>query len=207
MRPARHPRGTVLVFGENVNDSRSIRELLLAANTSLDERRVKALPRPMSLTREAKPDAVRKWVGQIDRAVRAHLAGGPVAAVVVHRDADGPDAVVATEQQLAGQLSSIDGMPVVPVQTIEAWWFLFPDAVEAVRPGAWRGKVPRNPRDVELIAMPKDELCRATRTQRAPEYSEADSPVIAGHIRRLGLQPLHHCPSYDRMTTVARSIQ
>lgn len=167
MRPARHARGTVLVFGENLNDSQSIRELLLAANSELDDRRIKALPRPMSLTREAKPDAVRRWVDQLDRAVRAHRAGGSVAAVVVHRDADGPDATGAIGNQLAGQLSSIGGLPVVPVQTIEAWWFLFPDAVEAVRPSAWRGKLPRTPHDVEVILKPKERLAEPPgRTRR-----------------------------------------
>lgn len=207
MRPARHARGTVPVFGENLNDSHSIRELPLAANGELDERRMKALPRP--LTREARPEAVRRWVDQLDRAVRAHRAGGPVAAVVVHRDADGPDAAGAIGDQLAGQLSSIGGMPVVPVQTIEAWWSLFPDAVEAVRPSAWRGKLPRTPRNVELVVKPKAELCRATRTRGGPEYTEADSPVIAGNIRRLGLAPPpgHPCASYDHMAAIARSIR
>lgn len=107
----------------------------------------------------------------------------------------------------SAQLSSIGGLPVVPVQTIEAWRFLFPDAVEAVRPAAWRGRRPRNSHDVELIAKPKAELCRATRSKPAPEYTEADSPVIAGNIRRLGLAPLHPCASYDRMEIIARSIR
>lgn len=207
MRPARRGPGTILVFGENLNDSQSIRELLLAANADLDERRVKALPKPMSLTREAKPDAVRKWVEQLDKAVRGHRASGPVSAVVVHRDADGPDSNGVSSEALGLQISSIDGLPVVPVQTMEAWWFLFPDAVEAVRPAAWRGRMPRSKRDVELIPQPKAELRRATRSRRGPEYAEADAPVIASHVRRLGLRPLHPCASYNRMTTTARSIR
>lgn len=207
MRPTSRGPGSILVFGENRNDSRSVRELLLAANATLDERRVKALPKPMSLTRDAKPDAVRKWVDQLDKAVRGHQATGPVSAVVVHRDADGPDLTGTVEAALTQQISCIGGKSVVPVQMIEAWWFLFPDAIEAVRPAAWRGRIPRKQHDVELIAKPKDELRRATRTKRAPEYSEADSPVIAGHVRRLGLRPLHPCASYDRMTTMARGIR
>ena len=37
--------------------------------------------------------------------------------------------------------------------------------------------------------------------------AEADSPAIAGHVRRLGLEPLRSCGSYDRMTATARRIR
>lgn len=130
-----------------------------------------------------------------------------MSAVVVHRDADGPDSTGARHKQLAEQIRPIDGLPVVPVQTIEAWWFLFPDAVEAVRPSAWRGRMPLTGRDVERIDEPKNELCRVTRTRRAPEYSEADSPAIAAHIRRLGLPPMVECASYVRFAVLARTIR
>jgi len=55
---ARLNRGAVLVFGESVNDSQSIMHLLIGANASLAGR-VRSLRRPVSLTREAKPNAVR----------------------------------------------------------------------------------------------------------------------------------------------------
>ncbi|MDN5857681.1 MAG: hypothetical protein L0H84_03580 [Pseudonocardia sp.] len=181
--------------------------MVLAANTAIDERRVKALPRPMSLTRDAKPPAVGRWVDQLERAVRAHTVSGPVAAVIVHRDADAPDPAGAAHHQLARQLMSINGLPVVPVQAIEAWWFLFPEAVESVRPSAWRGRLPRRPQNVELINNPKAELCRLTRTPRASAYAEADAATIAAHVRRKGLAPLHTCPSYDRLTTMAKAIR
>lgn len=206
MRQVRQNAGTILVFGENHNDSRSIRELVLAANSRLAEHRIKALPRPMSLTREARPDAVRHWVDLLEQAVRGHRATGPVAAVLVHRDADRPDANGTVEAALAQQIRRIAGLPVVPVQAIEAWWFLFPEAVEAVRPSAWQGRIPRSRRDVELISQPKVELRRATRTARGLEYTEADSPVIASHVRRLGLQPLHTCSSYDRLVAAAQQL-
>lgn len=161
----------------------------------------------MSLTRDAKPDAVGRWISRLDKAVRGHRANGRVSAVVVHRDADGPDSSGEVELALAQQIRCIGGLPVVPVQAIEAWWFLFPDAVEAVRPSAWRGRINRSTRNVELISRPKERLVRVTRTRHAPTYSEADSPVIAGHICRLGLEPLCACPSYERMTTIAKSIR
>jgi len=131
---------------------------------------------------------------------------GRVAAVVIHRDADrhDPDGAVATD--LARQLTTIGGHPVVPVQAIEAWWFLFPDAVEAVRPRAWKDKLPRQPRDVELIDQPKKALQQATKDRRTPEYAESDSPTIAAYIRKKSLIPLCPCKSYDRMVTLAISI-
>ncbi len=195
----------ILVFGESINDSASIAHLLVAANPALNGR-VRPLPRPASLTREARPPAVATWVAKLRRAVLAAKANERVAAVVVHRDADGPDPQAAVASQLARQLAELDDHAVVPVQAIEAWWFLFPDAVEAVRPGAWRGKLPRRKQDVELIEHPKAALQRATRTRNGLEYTEAESPVIAKQIRDGDLQPLCDCRSYDRFVTTARGI-
>ncbi len=159
----------MLVFGESVNDSQSITHLLIGANASLADR-VRSLRRPVSLTRDAKPNAVRDWVNELRRTVQAFEAvNGRVAAVV-------------------------------------AWWFLFPEAVEAVRPRAWKDSLPRQPRDVELIDQPKKALRQATRDRRAPEYAESDSPTIAAYIREKSLIPLCPCRSYDRMVTLARTI-
>lgn len=199
------PRPVVLVFGESPNDAESVEHLLVAANPDL-EGRVRATPKPASLVRDAGRPAVRDWVARLDNVVTATEATGVrVVAVVVHRDADFPDPRGEAAAELERQLARIGGKPVVPVQTIEAWWLLFPDAVEAVRPQAWRGKLSRKPRDVEAIDRPKQELQRATRTKRC-EYSEGDSPVIAEHIRRHALQPLNPCPSYARMQSVAREV-
>lgn len=195
----------VLVFGESINDSTSIACLLVAANPALAGR-VRARPWPTSL-REAKHPAVRSWVADLGRAVRATEATGDRAAgIVVHRDADGPDRTGSVAADLTRQLAALGGKAAVPVQAIEAWWFLFPDAVEAVRPRAWRRRLPRRKQDVELIERPKEALQRATRTRNGPEYAESDSPVIAEYIRRHSLQPLHHCASYSRLVTTAGEV-
>jgi hypothetical protein len=53
--------------------------------------------------------------------VRATEAAGTVVrAVVVHRDADGPDPAAGVESELAAQLAPIPGRPAVPMQAIEA---------------------------------------------------------------------------------------
>lgn len=132
--PGRPRASVVLVFGESINDSTSIAHLLVAANPALDGR-VRPRPKPTSLTCQARPPAVWSWVADLRSVVRATEATGErVAGVVVHRDVDGPDPSGAVVANLTMQLAEVDGEAVVPVQAIEAWWFLFPDAVEAVRP-------------------------------------------------------------------------
>lgn len=197
----------VLVFGESLNDSDAIRHLLIALNPALD-RRVRAVPRPVSLTRGAGVSAVRDWVVDIGKTIRATEASGPrVVAALVHRDADGPDPQARVEARLRADLAPLGGAhAVVPVQMIEAWWFLFPEAVKAVRPGAWRGRLPRTARDVEVIDRPKAELQRLTRAGHTPRYAEADSRVIAEHVRLKRLEPLGTSRSYDRFSAIAKSI-
>jgi len=188
----------VLVFGESRNDSERVAHLLVAANDRLT-RLVRALPRPVSLTRAAGEAAVRTWTDQLRRAVHAcEATGHEVIAVLVHRDAGGPDPLATVEEMLRKQLSEVpEGHPVVPVQAIEAWWLLFPGAVEAVRPRAWRGKLPSSPG--------KDHLRRKTRVKGTPD-AEADSVTIAEIIRNHGLSPSGRSASYERFIGLARSI-
>lgn len=205
-RAARSGRGTVLVFGESRNDSDAVAELVAAANPRLAGR-IRALPRPTSLTRSAGAHPVRRWVDELARAVRAHEAArGPVAAVLVHRDADGADPDGTVSAALKDQLASLGGHPVVPVHTIEAWWFLFPDAVEAVRPATWRGCMPRRPRDVERIDRPKSELMNRTGSRGATAYSEADSPAIARKIREQGKGPQGTSASFRSLSELAVTL-
>jgi hypothetical protein len=200
--------GLVLVFGENRNDSRSIASLAVAANAGL-ERRVKAVPRPASLTRGAEPLPVRRWIDELCRMVRAfEESQGPVTAVLVHRDADRSDPDACVEKQLREQIRRVPkAEPVVPVQELEAWWFLFPDAVEAVNPRAWRQLLPRGTGGVETIGNPKEQLIGYTRRQRGgPVYCEVDSVSIAEQILRNGFTPAGVSSSYDRFVELVSLI-
>jgi len=206
-RPAqRRSPSSVLVFAEDLHDSRSIAHLLVAANAALD-RRVVAVPRPTSLTRSAGPAKVRDWVDELRRTVRGYQAAGtPVAAVLVHRDADGPDPDGIEEEKLGAQIAPVGALPVVPVQMTEAWWFLFPDAVESIRPQTWRGKLPRRARDVETISDPKAELTRITGRGTRHACTEADSIAIAEAIRSMQPAQVGVSSSYDRFIALARRI-
>lgn len=136
----------VLVFAESINDAQSIATLMQGLRPELVGR-IKARTRPTSLTRQAGDLAVRNWADELRRAVSATAAAGqPVVAVVVYRDADGPDPSGSVEAQLRQQLRGIADEVAVPVEALEAWWLLFPSATEAVRPLAWRGRLPRRAR-------------------------------------------------------------
>jgi hypothetical protein len=207
-RPGRRP--LILVFGESRNDVDSIAELVRAMNPSFD---VAVRMRPPSLTRDAGARSVRTWSTTLEQLITVGRSQGlDIRAVVVHRDADGPDAEGAQEALLARQLASLRRAPVVPVpavpvETIEAWWFLFPDAVESVNPVAWKGVMPRHRRDVETISKPKVELMRLTR--RGPgrlEYSEGDSLAIARRIVSSRAEPVGRASSYQRFRAAVAGL-
>lgn len=210
MTPRSRRRPVVLVFGEDINDAQTVVELVAHVAPSLSGA-LRPRPRPTSLTRTATASAVRNWIAAIAEAVVAtEAAGTPVRAVLVHQDADGADPRGERHTALARSLSVLkqDAHPVVPVQMTEAWFFLFPDAVESVRPSQWRGKLPRTSRDVETIDDPKRELKRLTRSRRGGlEYQEADAPTIAKNVRRLSPKRFGTSASYDRLLATAKAIE
>lgn len=203
----RSPRGgLVLVFGESLNDSKSLAHLLVAANPDLD-RRVRPLPRPTSLTRDAGQKAVRDWVDDLRRTVTGfRSAGATVTAALVHRDADGADPSGAQEEKLGVQIRAVPASPVVPVQAMEAWWFLFPEAVESVRPHTWRDRIPRHARDVEQIDRPKRKLVHLTGHGTRQPYAEVDSIRIAEFVRHGAREPVGRSASFDRFQALARRL-
>lgn len=203
MTRATRSRRLVLVFGEIKNDADSIKELVVHCNPALGGR-VLARPKPASLVKGAGRDAIGRWIDQIGDVIAVEKRRGrQIGAVLVHRDADGPDAEGRVEEDLGRQLLPVRGVPVVPVQMIEAWWFLFPDATESIKPLAWRGVLPRAARDVETITNPKKELERLTRPHA---YVEADSPAIAIAVRETGASALGRSASYSRFAVRAGAL-
>lgn len=198
------PLRTCLVFGESKNDVDSLCDLVLHINPALSGR-VQARRNPPSLTRGAGPAAVRSWVDRLKDVVAAEeRKGNAVAAVLVHRDADMPDAGGTVAAGLRRDLQTVPAEPVVPVQMIESWWYLFPDAVEAVKPIAWKGVMPRTAQDVELISHPKKDLQRRTRGPHA--YGEGDCPAIASKVRELALNPIGRSASYQRFVHLVKGL-
>ena len=200
---SRAPRGPalVLVFGESRNDRIAIVRLIEALCPRLAGR-VRARPHPISLTRSASERSVSSWMERIAKAVSSHDQA--VLCVFVHRDADGPDPRGQLQQETEAALGNAGltgAHAVVPVEEIEAWWMLFPDATERLR-HSWQGTLRRASRDWDTISDPKEELKRLTRRRaRRHAYSEADSPIVARHVAdaiATGTTPIGRSRSYER---------
>ena len=168
----------MLVFGESRNDRRSITHLIEALCPELAGR-VRARPFPVSLQKTASARSVSGWMERVSQVVTSHSQ--PVTCVFVHRDADGPGPAGRLQQATEDALRAV-GIPgahaVVPVEEIEAWWLLFPDATERLR-RSWRGTLQRSHRDWDMITDPKGELRRRTaRGDRRHGYSECPSLAV-----------------------------
>ncbi len=199
----------VLVFGEDLNDSRSMASLVAARCPSL-RGRIKPRPRPISLQRSASQPAMRSWAEKVADVVAANAS--PVACVIVHRDSDAPDGMGVLAANTEAELKRVGleaCIAAVPVQKTEAWWLLFPTATETFR-SSWRGTLEQRPGDVELIEDPKVELRRRTaRGGRRSAYQEADSPRIAELVAeavRNEARPAGHSASFDRFMAAIDSL-
>ncbi len=191
----------VLIFGESINDTRALASLIRALCPSL-KGRIRPRPHPIALQRSASQLKVEAWIHKLHGAVLAHYE--PVMCVFVHRDTDGPDPRGTLAQRTQSQLQSagIAGVhAVVPVEEIEAWWLLFPNATEAVRK-SWSGTLSRRIGDVDAISDPKEGLASRTRRKDSKRaYSEADSPQVAEKVAeaiQAGVRPMGRSASYRR---------
>ena len=201
-RPHSSP-SIVLVFAESLNDARALRSLIEALCPSL-RNRVREQPRPPSLHRSAGRQPVRHWLDRVGAVVERASMRAPVTCVFVHRDSDGPDPqgrLAASTEGSMRRAGIENGHAVVPVQEIESWWLMFPQATASFR-NAWSGTLPVSQRDVDRISGPKEELIRSTsRNNRRKAYSEADSPEIARLVARAiesGEAPTGSSASFDR---------
>lgn len=191
----------VLVFGESINDARSVAALIQALCPSL-KGRVRARPRPVSLQTSAKEPKVAKWMHNLHSVIKSY--DKPVVCVFVHRDADGPDPTMKTANQTEQKLRNAhirQAHAVVPVEEIEAWWLLFSSATQKLK-ASWSGTLSGTVSDVDRIPNPKEELARRTRrNNRKKAYTEADSPAVAALVAEAiaaGVKPSGHSRSYDR---------
>lgn len=210
-RSRRTLKPVVLIFGEDRHDSDSIKILAeylhpkLAEGTDIQVRRD-----PPSLTRDATEKKVGGWMQRIGELVKTESTLRDIHAVLVHQDSDGPDPAGCTAAQLSTHLqsaiSTVRTEPVVPVQEIEAWWLIFPDAVRAVKPTVWRDlKLPGG--NSATVSDPKARLIKATRhaSQKYP-YQESDSVTVAQQISRRALSPTGTNPSWDQFEQMVRGL-
>lgn len=203
----------VLIFGESRNDRQSIKILLGALEPGLEERfDIQEISEPPSLNSSIGPEKIRNWLSAVARVVKAQEATGRVHAVLLHQDSDEYVESKASARDLIARLEKegisahIQLEAVIPVEELEAWWLMFPEAVRKVNPGAW-AKVKFPGGDTSRISNPKERLVQITRKAAAKKrYNESHSIAIAENIRALGAVPDGHNPSWDEFKRIAHRI-
>lgn len=199
----------MLVFSDNddANDRRSVKLLVEALCPEL-EGRVLALRRPIRLRAEADLRKRRSNAEEIAAQVRSKQATHDVRCVFVHQDAEACEpadqGIAASDEEELRTAGVACAHAVVPATAIEAWWFLFPEAVAAARP-SWR-RLPKRSRNPGMFSDAKQAFRRAVRRGRF-EYAESDSIAIAEKVKALCLarKPISRCGSYERFCSAVDS--
>jgi hypothetical protein len=200
----------VLVFGEDENDTKSIRELIEALRSDLVGK-VQTRRAPLVLIRDARPEDVPERARRIADAVDISRATHDIVCVFAHEDRDDFEPKHEETCMKIEEAMEKVGCPthaVVPAWELEAWWFMWPDAVQAVRPKSWRapddylgrqvGKIKDAKGELKKKVVPKD--LKPERRKGFQTYAESDSPAIARQVRerKLARQPGATSRSYTR---------
>src|SRR5262249_50553347 len=193
------------------HDTASIKELLLAANPSL-EGMVKAMRRPPILLRDCRLEDVASRTATIADIIDAERSTAEVIAVLAHEDCDNVEPAhvrLASKIEEAFQQRGYMVHPVTPAWELETWWFLWPAAVARYRP-SWRKLDAYKGRQVGGIVNAKEELRRALRPPRGSyrDYRESDSPAIAKLVREMEIirQPEASSASFDQFLETASTL-
>lgn len=176
-----------LIFGEDRNDADALGHLTRAIWPTVPK--MKYLRRPLVLIRDRQGAEARKEnANDIAAAVKAASVQSDVRLVMAHRDCDAIEPAhesvretIRAELEAAGLANVIS---VAPAWEIEAWWFLWPDAVAAVNSKWNRLKRKGNH---GMIENAKEALRRDLRSERARDYEESDSAKIAEKVLTMKL--------------------
>ncbi len=200
----------VLVFGESENDTKSLRELIEALREDLVGK-VQTRREPLVLIKDAKPEDVPERARKIADAVDISRATHDVLCVFAHEDRDDFEPKHEETCKKIEEALEKAGCPahaVVPAWELEAWWFMWPEAVQAVRPKSWRapddylgwevGKIKDAKEELKKKVVPKD--LKPEKRKGFQTYQESDSPAIARQVREKNLarHPRAKSASYSR---------
>jgi hypothetical protein len=209
----------VLVFGEEENDRASIRELIEALREDLVGK-VQTRREPLVLIKNARPEDVPDRAKRIADAVDISRATHDIVCVFAHEDRDDFEPKHEETCKKIEEALEKAGCPahaVVPAWELEAWWFMWPEAVQAVRPKSWRapddylgkevGKIKDAKEMLKKKVVPKD--LKPEKRNNFPHYEESDSPKIARQVRekRLAQQPGATSASYARFRLSVEKCQ
>ncbi len=200
----------VLIFGEDENDTKSLRVLIEALRKDLVGK-VQIRREPLVLIRDAKPEDVPERAKKIADAVDISRAAHDIVCVFAHEDRDDFEPKHEETCRKIEEAMKKAGCPahaVVPAWELEAWWFMWPDVVQAVRPKSWRapddhlgkevGKLKNAKEELKKRVVPKD--LKPEKRKSFQTYQESDSPAIAQQVREKGLarKPGAKSGSYTR---------
>lgn len=200
----------VLVYGEDESDRASIKTLLEALRDDL-RGCIETRRQPLVLIKNANPKDVPERAQLIAAAIKAERVKNDVGCVFAHEDCDEvePSHEKAAEK-IEGALKNAgcDAHAVTPAWEMEAWWFLFPDAVQKANP-SWRKPDDYVGKHVGMIRNAKEELKRCVKPPKAKPtfrgYQESDAPKIAQQVKVLKLaeSPQATSGSYARFRASA----
>ena len=178
----------ILLFGEDPNDTKTIKYLVQGILPNF-RGAVKPLRNPPVYSRDAASHRIRTHVQRICSSIRAEQAVANVVGIIIHRDCDQIEPAhlaeaAAIERDFRNE--GIEVTAVTPAWEIEAWLFLWPEAVAAFRP-TWPSLQRYAGRHVGLIRNAKEEFERAVRVRGSREYRESDAQEIALKALEMGI--------------------
>ena len=193
----------VVIFAEDPSDAQALEHLIRYLTPNIGK--IRKPRRPLVLMKGPPRREIRSNATDIANAVvrEAKLSGRPVDLVIAHQDCDAVEpAHCELSKRIVDELRTL-GVPnpvaAAPAWEIEAWWYLWPEAVAAVCP-SWRrltfvGAVGK-------LSNIKERLRRDLRPSgrgRIPDYDGAFAPRIAEEICKQGKPPKTnvHSSSYE----------
>lgn len=176
-----------VIFSEDSNDAESIKKLIKALWPSAP--RIEYSRRPLILIKGQRDAEKRKKnAANVAAAIRAMKVRENIIFVIAHQDCDAVEpAHDSLRRSILEELGSVDVphvIAVTPAWEMEAWWFLWPDAVAATN-SKWKRL--RRTGNHGMIRDAKEQLRRDLRHKSTRDYEESDSPRIAEQVAKLGL--------------------
>lgn len=177
----------ILIFGEDENDTKAVREFILALKPD-SKVRVEARRQPPINLRDAPAGSVPDRVSKIAKLIDAASVDSEVVAVFAHEDTDAvEDSHIALTAKIETAFRAKGYEQVwaaTPAWEMETWLMQWPDAFSSHVP-SWR-QLKTAGRHVGMINDAKEWLTRELRPSgggRVRDYRESDAPMIAGIVR------------------------
>jgi len=176
-----------LIFGEDENDAEALKNLVSALWPEAP--RFEYRRKPLILMRDQKEAEDRKKNAlAVLAVVKAGSVKNEIRAVIAHADCDALEpAHVDLSKKIKAELTA-QGVPsaiaATPAWEMEAWWYLWPEAVRRTNSN-WRALTRKG--NHGYIENVKEQLKRDLRSKTARDYEESDARKISLNVKELGI--------------------